>query len=97
MDGKVRVCRREKSEVWQQCGAYLSGPNHRTTRQTSLALAVDFAREWCIDRHADDRLRRREAVLSPGVHAGPAGLDEPAPPSKPKRAIVRRGRRGVHG
>ena len=59
MDGKVHVYKREHTQFWQ-CAVYLGGRNHRaTTRQTSLALALDYAREWYMDRYADERLRRR--------------------------------------
>lgn len=63
MDGKVHVYRRENSSFWQ-CSVFLGGRNHRqTTRQRSLALAMDFAREWYMERYADDRLRRRGLPL----------------------------------
>lgn len=58
IDGKVYVYRRENSSLWQ-CAAYLSGRNRRrTTGQTNLALAIEFARDWYQDQLAEDRLRR---------------------------------------
>ncbi len=58
IDGKVYVYRRQNSSLWQ-CAAYLSGRNRRrTTGQTNLALAIEFARDWYQDQLAEDRLRR---------------------------------------
>jgi hypothetical protein len=84
MDGKVHVYKREHTQFWQ-CAVYLGGRNHRaTTRHTSLALALDYAREWYMDRYADERLRRR------GVPVERLGDGEPqravAPPAQPKRS-----------
>jgi hypothetical protein len=63
MDGKVHVYRRENSRFWQ-CAVYLGGRNHRaTTRQERLVLAIDFARDWYMERYADERLRRRGVPL----------------------------------
>lgn len=65
MDGEAYVYRRENSRYWQ-CAAYLSGKNHRsTTKQTNLALAIEFARDWYLDRAAEDRLRRRGELPAP--------------------------------
>jgi hypothetical protein len=63
MDGKVHIYRREGSRFWQ-CAVYLGGPNHRqSTKQDSLVMAKDFAREWYMERYADERLRRRGVPL----------------------------------
>jgi hypothetical protein len=65
MDGKVHIYRRERSRNWQ-CATYLGGRNHRkTTRQSNLAVAIEFARDWYMDRYADERLRLRGALPSP--------------------------------
>jgi len=65
MDGKVHVYRREHSRFWQ-CAVYLNGRNLRvSTRQHRLALALDFARDWCMDRFADEWMRRRGVALPP--------------------------------
>lgn len=65
MDGKVHIYRRDGSRFWQ-CSTYLTGYNHRkSTRQTNIAYATEFAREWYLDRVAEDRLRRRGGVVSP--------------------------------
>src|SRR5271170_6628326 len=67
MEGKLHVYRRENSGFWQ-CATYMGGRNHRTTtKQTSLALAMDYAREWYLDRAADERLRKRGILVSEGV------------------------------
>ena len=65
LDGKVHIYRRERSRNWQ-CATYLGGRNHRqTTRQSNLAVAIEFARDWYMDRYADERLRLRGALSSP--------------------------------
>ena len=67
MDGRVHVYRRENSRFWQ-CATYLSGRNHRqSTKQENLAYALEYARDWYLDRIAEDRLRRRGGiVVAPG-------------------------------
>lgn len=63
MDGKVHVYRRPNSKFWQ-CAVYLNGRNLRTsTRQDRLVFAIDFARDWYMERYADERLRRRGIPL----------------------------------
>ena len=63
MDGKVHLYRRENSRRWQ-CAVYLSGKNHRAaTGHTNLAFAVEFARDWYMERYADDRLLKRGVPL----------------------------------
>lgn len=62
MDGALHVYRREGSRFWQ-CATYLGGRNHRqTTKETSLAAAKDFARDWYMERCVEDRQRRRGGV-----------------------------------
>ena len=71
------------SRFWQ-CAIYLGRRNHRaSTRQESLALALDYAREWALDRLAEDRLNRRR--LSPAAPAA-APATEPALPRQPSPA-----------
>ncbi|HYD43994.1 MAG TPA: site-specific integrase, partial [Phenylobacterium sp.] len=71
MDGKVHLYRRSVGRYWQ-CAVFLSGRNYRqTTRQENLAYAIEFARDWFLDRVAEDRLRRR-------------GLDPPLAPVAPR-------------
>lgn len=72
MDGRVHVYRRENSRFWQ-CATYLSGRNHRqSTKQENLAYALEYARDWYLDRVAEDRLRRRGGIIvAPGQPAIP--------------------------
>lgn len=83
MDGKVHIYRRENSRFWQ-CAVYLGGRNHRqTTRQDSLVMAKDYAREWYMERYADERLRRRGVPLPDATEWADA---EPAPqPAKTRK------------
>jgi integrase len=76
MDGKVHVYRRENSRFWQ-CAVYLSGKNHRqTTGQSNLAYAIEFARDWYLDRVAEDRLSRKGMMPA----AAPIPITAPVPP-----------------
>jgi hypothetical protein len=78
MDGKVHVYRRDRSRFWQ-CAVFLSGSNHRqTTRQENAALAIEFARDWYLDRVAEDRMRRRGMM--------PALPNTPVEAPPPRRA-----------
>lgn len=46
LDGKVNLYRRGRSPFWQ-CSTYMDGKNHRTsTKESSFALARDFAEHW---------------------------------------------------
>ena len=64
-DGEEALCQRV-TRSWTgtsmsigECAVYLSGRNHRqTTGQMNLALAVEFARDWYLDRVAEDRRRQ---------------------------------------
>lgn len=63
MDGKVHVYRRPESRFWQ-CSVFLGGRNHRaSTGHDNLAVAMEFARDWYLDRYADERLRKRGIPL----------------------------------
>lgn len=92
MDGKVHVYRRENSSFWQ-CAVFLGGRNHRqTTRQKRLALAMDFAREWYMERYADERLRRRGLPLPTDderAAAGEPSFLRPRAKAKPKGPTFR--------
>ncbi len=58
MDGRLHVYRRENSRFWQ-CATYLNGRNHRqSTKETNISFACEFARDWYLDRLAEDRLRK---------------------------------------
>lgn len=55
MDGKVHVYRRPNSRYWQ-CSTYLDGQNHRvSTKEQSLRLAKEFARDWYLSAYVDSR------------------------------------------
>lgn len=71
LDGRVHVYRRENSRFWQ-CAIYLSGRNHRaSTHQDRLAAALTVAREWALDRIAEDRLGSRSLGLNHAVANAP--------------------------
>ena len=54
MDGALHVYRREGSRFWQ-CATYLGSRNHRqTTKEVSLAVAKDFARDWYMERAGEE-------------------------------------------
>lgn len=73
MDGRVHVYRRPNSRFWQ-CSVFLGSRNHRvTTKQDNIVLALEFARDWSLDRFAEDRIRRRG-----GEVLDPAGSSEPS-------------------
>ena len=55
MDGKLHVYKRDNSRYWQ-CSTYLNGRNHRvSTKEESLALAADFARDWYMAVYVDNK------------------------------------------
>lgn len=85
MDGKLHVYRRENSRFWQ-CATYLDGRNHRqSTKETNIAYAREFARDWYLDRVAEDRLRRRGTVPVPdGV---PVLRSEPFTPKRGEKTF----------
>lgn len=63
MDGKVHVYRRDGSRYWQ-CSTYMNGRNHRkSTKHESLAMAMDYAREWYMTVYVDSR-RFQESGLT---------------------------------
>ena len=56
LDGKVHIYRRPNSRYWQ-CSVYLGGRNYRqSTHHEALDPAIQFAREWALDRMAEERL-----------------------------------------
>ena len=80
MDGKVHVYRRENSSFWQ-CATYLNGRNHRqSTKETNISYALEFARDWYLDRVAEDRLRRRGILPSGSVAPVGAAVAPPVAP-----------------
>lgn len=80
MDGKLHVYRRDGSRFWQ-CSTYMGSCNHRqTTKEESLVLAKEFARDWCMERYVEDRRRRRggaSLLLDNAVQPLPVGTDTP--------------------
>ena len=52
LGGKVHVYKRENSSVWQ-CSTFLEGRNRRkSTKESSLAKAKDFAEDWYLELRA---------------------------------------------
>ena len=87
MDGKVHVYRRENSRFWQ-CATFLSGRNHRqSTKQENIAYALEYARDWYLDRVAEDRLQRRGIMPAPADV--PVTSPERPPPRKPGEKTFR--------
>lgn len=63
MDGKVHVYRRDNSRYWQ-CSTYLNRRNYRaSTKEESLVRAKEFARDWYIERYAEELRRRKGKPL----------------------------------
>ena len=64
MDGKVHLYKRERSRFWQ-CSTYMNGCNHRTsTKEESLTMAKEFAREWYMAAYVDARRRGQHSRVS---------------------------------
>ena len=86
MDGKLRLYRRVGSPFWQ-CSTFLGGRNHRqTTKEVSLVFAKEFAREWYMERYADERRRRRSLPpFAPREELASEPVDVPRPAPKPSR------------
>ncbi|WCT74273.1 site-specific integrase [Sphingomonas naphthae] len=62
MDDKLHVYRREGSSFWQ-CSTYLGSRNHReSTKEKNLSLAVEFAKQWYLERLVEERNRRRGRI-----------------------------------
>lgn len=86
MDGRLHVYRRENSRFWQ-CATYLNGRNHRqSTKETNIAYAREFARDWYLDRVAEDRLRRRGGLV---VQSGQPARSEHVPKAQPGEKTFR--------
>lgn len=85
MDGALHVYRREGSRFWQ-CATYLGSRNHRqTTKETSLAAAKDFARDWYMERCVEDRQRRCGGVRLAGGSAQLQDVEPEAPVERSAR------------
>lgn len=86
MDGRLHVYRRESSRFWQ-CATFLNGRNHRqSTKETNIAYAREFARDWYLDRVAEDRLRRRGGLV---VQPGQPARSEHVPKAQPGEKTFR--------
>jgi hypothetical protein len=84
LDGKAGIYRRQGSRFWQ-CAIFLEGRTHRaSTRQDRVALALEIAREWALDRLAEARVRRLGLVISPAKPA--ADSRKPLRRRRPVRA-----------
>ena len=81
MDGKVHVYRRDGSRFWQ-CSTYMNGRNHRkSTKHESLAMAMDYAREWYMTVYVDSRRFQESGLTNKLLHkAAPHHhrIEEPA-------------------
>jgi len=65
MDGKVHIYRRDRSRFWQ-CSSYMDGRNLRvSTKEESLTMAKEFAREWYMAAYVDSRHRNQNSRISP--------------------------------
>ncbi|HEX2752594.1 MAG TPA: site-specific integrase [Alphaproteobacteria bacterium] len=64
LDGKVHLYKRERSRFWQ-CSTYMNGRNHRTsTKEESLTMAKEFAREWYMAAYIDASRRKQQSRIS---------------------------------
>jgi integrase len=64
MDGKVHVYKRDNSRFWQ-CSTFVDGRNYRvSTKEESLTLAKDFAREWYMAVYVDSKRQNQSARTS---------------------------------
>lgn len=85
MDGKLHVYKRPNSSYWQ-CSTYLGGRNHRvSTKESNLAIAQDFAREWYMARYVAERQRRRAAMPLDGTVQLPTVGTDPAVEDRRRR------------
>jgi integrase len=66
LDGKVNLYKRKNSRFWQ-CSTYMDSRNHRvSTKEESLTLAKEFAREWYMATYVQSKSQRhtkRTALL----------------------------------
>lgn len=64
MDGKVHLYKRDRSRYWQ-CSTYMDGRNHRaSTKEESLTMAKEFAREWYMAAYVDASRRKQQSRIS---------------------------------
>lgn len=80
MDGKVHVYKRGRSRYWQ-CATYMHGRNHRkSTKHESLALAMDFAREWYMAVYVDN-MRMQQSSHAQALIDKASSLQQTEPPA----------------
>jgi integrase len=89
MDGKVHLYKRDNSRYWQ-CSTYMDGCNHRTsTKEESLTMAKDFAKEWYMTAYVDSKLRnqsvRTSRLLGRFKQVESSAQAVQAQPEKPKK------------
>lgn len=92
LDGKVHLYKRDNSRFWQ-CSTYMAGRNHRiSTKEESLTLAKEFAREWYMAAYLatrQSRDHRRTSLLFQQIghtRAMPASSDISVTPRPQKKA-----------
>lgn len=91
MDGKVTLYKREESRYWQ-CSTFMDGRNHRTsTKEETLTMAKEFAREWYMTAYVQSKLAVRNERTARLLKT--FGLDSPqyallAQPRQPTLPVV---------
>jgi len=90
MDGKVHLYRRDNSRFWQ-CSTYMDGRNHRaSTKEETLTMAKEFAREWYMTAYVESKRRthgnRTSRLLAGFGHVEPTAQPVPTATEKPKKA-----------
>jgi hypothetical protein len=64
MDGKVHLYKRDNSRFWQ-CSTYMNGRNHRaSTKEETLTMAKEFAREWYMAAYIDASRNNQQSRIS---------------------------------
>ncbi len=64
MDGKLHVYKRDNSRYWQ-CSTYLNGRNQRvSTKEETLQLAKEFARDWYMAVYVDHKRSSQHGRVS---------------------------------
>ena len=80
MDGKVHVYKRGRSSFWQ-CSTYMHGRNHRkSTKHESLAMAMDYAREWYMAVYVDN-MRMQQSTHSQALLDKTSSFQQTEPPA----------------
>lgn len=87
MDGKVHLYKRESSRFWQ-CSTYMNGRNHRvSTKEETLTMAKEFAREWYMAAYIDASRSNQQSRISKllgKLNITPEGAASAAPRSTPQ-------------